>query len=81
MSLRSREIKGIANQASVAPFKTLNFFAGYKIGGDGFLKDTVVTFHLDNLTNESPSYLNVAGGTGNGSTFGRFVSLGLSTRF
>ena len=41
----------------------------------------MVTFHLDNITNESPSYLNVAGGTGNGSTFGRFVSLGFSTRF
>lgn len=75
------DVQGIVGQTSIDSFTTVNLYGGYDLPLDGFLSDTTVTLNIDNLFDEEPPYYNAAGGTANGSTLGRLVSVGIRKTF
>ena len=77
----SADLTGIPNQNKVSGFTTVNLFGSYELGLSGAFSDTTVTLNIDNLFDEEPPYYNAIGGTANGSTLGRVVSIGLRKTF
>lgn len=74
-------IQGIADQTRVSAFETLNLYASYELPERGLTRGTTISFHCDNIFDRSPAYENIAGGFGNGSTFGRLLSVTLQKKF
>lgn len=74
-------VVGVANQARIKSFQTVNLFLSYEHRGDGLLGGTTLALNLDNVFNAAPSYRNQAGGIGNGSTFGRLFNIRLEKKF
>lgn len=77
----SADLTGIPDQNKVSGFTTVNLFGSYDLGLSGAFSDTTVTLNIDNVFDEEPPYYNAAGGTANGSTLGRVVSIGLRKTF
>lgn len=77
----SADLTGIPDQNKVSGFTTVNLFGSYDLGLSGAFSDTTVTLNVDNIFDEEPPYYNAAGGTANGSTLGRVVSIGLRKTF
>ncbi|MBO9499528.1 MAG: TonB-dependent receptor [Novosphingobium sp.] len=72
-------ILGIPAQSRVSAFNTVDLFLAYDLSG--LIKNTMLTLNVDNLLDQDPPYLNSSTGYTNGSTLGRFVSLGVRTKF
>ncbi|MNL41878.1 TonB dependent receptor [compost metagenome] len=71
----------VVGQTKVDSFTTVNLFGAYDLGLGGVFSDTSVTLNLDNVFDEEPPFYNAAGGTANGSTLGRMVSVGIRKTF
>ena len=69
------------NLTRVGAFQTVNLYVSYDLPNIGFARDTAISVHLDNIFDAAPSYENIAGGTGNGSTFGRYLSATIRKQF
>jgi iron complex outermembrane receptor protein len=75
------DVQGIVGQTEIDSFTTVNLFAAYDLSFGGVLSDTTLTVNLDNLLDETPPYYNAAGGTANGATLGRMISVGIRKTF
>ena len=74
-------VKNVVNQTYVKSFQTVNLYAAYELPDQGILGGTTVAVNVDNVFGREPSWKNVAGGLGNGSTFGRFVNFSIEKKF
>lgn len=78
---------GVTNQTYVESFQTVNLYASYQLPKEGILEGTTISFNVDNLIDEKPSFINRAtgtgqiGGVGQGSFIGRFLSVSLEKKF
>ncbi|WP_438851830.1 TonB-dependent receptor plug domain-containing protein [Brevundimonas nasdae] len=77
----SADVTNVVGQNKIDSFTTVNLFGSYDLGLSGAFSDTTVTLNIDNLFDEEPPYYNAIGGTANGSTLGRVVSIGLRKTF
>jgi len=77
----SADVTNVVGQTKVDSFTTVNLFGAYDLGLGGVFSDTSVTLNLDNVFDEEPPFYNAAGGTANGSTLGRMVSVGIRKTF
>lgn len=75
------DVQGIVGQTKIDSFTTVNLFGAYDLSFGGFLSDTTLTLNVDNLFDEEPPFYNAAGGTANGSTLGRLISVGVRKTF
>lgn len=75
------DVAGIVNQTSVDSFTTVDLFFSYAPDFGGWTEGSLVTFNIDNVTDEDPPYLNNALGYTNGSTLGRVFSIGVRKAF
>ena len=72
----------VVNQTKIKSFAPINLSVRYDFSGDAiYNKDLSVTLNVDNLMDDQPPFQNVSGGTGNGSTLGRYVAVGLRKLF
>lgn len=71
----------VPNQTRVGSFQLVNLYVSYDLPKTGFTRGATIAVHVDNIFNRAPSYENVGGGIGNGSTFGRYASVTLSKKF
>jgi iron complex outermembrane receptor protein len=69
-------ILGLVNQTRVASFAPVDLYVGYD-----FADDLNVSLHVDNAFDRDPPYVNNNTGTGNGSTYGRMIGIGLRKSF
>lgn len=77
----SADLTNAVGQTKIDSFTTVNLFGSYDLGLSGAFSDTTVTLNVDNVFDEEPPFYNAAGGTANGSTLGRVVSIGLRKTF
>ncbi|GAW40958.1 Colicin I receptor precursor [Brevundimonas sp. SH203] len=77
----SADMANGVGQTRIGSFTTVNLFAAYDLNLGGAFSDTSVTLNVDNLFDEEPPFYNAAGGTANGSTLGRLVSIGVRKAF
>ncbi len=75
------DILGVANQTSVESFTTLDLFFSYAPDFGRWTEGSLLTFNIDNVTDEDPPYLNNTVGYTNGSTLGRVFSVGIRKAF
>jgi len=71
----------VVNKSRIKSFYTFDLFASYAFNGDGWARDLALSINVDNIADKDPPYRNVIGGTGNGQTLGRMVTLGISKKF
>lgn len=77
----SADVTGVVGQSKIDSFTTVNLFGAYDLSLGGVFTDTSLTLNIDNVFDEEPPYYNAAGGTANGSTLGRMVSVGIRKTF
>jgi len=75
------DVLGIVNQTKVDSFTTLDLFFSYAPDFGEWTKGSLLTFNIDNVTDEEPPYLNNSLGYTNGSTLGRVFSVGIRKSF
>ncbi len=84
------DVTGATNQTHIGSFQPVNLAFVYNFNEpDGLLKGTSLQLNINNLLDDYPPFLNqavatgfgVGGGTGNGSTIGRFFEFGLRKTF
>lgn len=84
------DVTGATNQTHIGSFQPVNLAFIYNFKDqDGLLKGTSLQLNVNNLLDDYPPFLNEAassafgtgGGTGNGSTIGRFFEFGLRKVF
>lgn len=75
------DLLGVVSQTKVDSFTTLDLFFSYAPDFGGWASDTLLTFNIDNVTDEEPPYLNNSIGYTNGSTLGRVFSIGVRKSF
>lgn len=84
------DVTGAANQSHIGSFQPVDLAFVYDFDqADGLLKGMSLQFNINNLLDDYPPFLNQAvstgfgggGGTGNGSTIGRFFQFGLRKIF
>lgn len=72
-------------QTWVEAFHPVNLFFSYAIGDYLGMNDMTLTFNVDNIANENPSFENLTGqgvdGVGNGATRGRYFTIGIHARY
>jgi iron complex outermembrane receptor protein len=69
-------------QSHIGDFAPINLAFRYAFDGASPVGENLdVTLNIDNLGDAQPPFQNVAGGTGNGSTLGRYINLGIQKRF
>lgn len=74
-------------QTKVDSFNTVDLFLGYDVKGEGLFKDLSFTLNVNNLLDQDPPFYNDpspifnAAGYTNGSTYGRYVQLGVRKKF
>lgn len=75
-------VESVSGQDRVGAFDVTNLFVSYDLDGMG-LADTTLSLNVDNLFDTEPPFINRANdlGRANGSTLGRVVTFGVSTRF
>jgi iron complex outermembrane receptor protein len=74
-------VLGLVNQTQVGSFAPTDLYFGYDFAGEGWLSDTTLSLHLDNVFDRDPPYINNNTGNGNGSTFGRLIGVGFRKAF
>ncbi|MET4685243.1 TonB-dependent receptor domain-containing protein [Brevundimonas faecalis] len=77
----SADVTNVVGQTKIGSFTTVNLFGAYDLGLGGAFSDMSVTLNVDNLFDEEPPFYNAAGGTANGSTLGRMISIGVRKTF
>ena len=79
------DVTGVINQTKVDSFAPINASFRYDFNGDRFYdKDLSLSLNVDNVFEDDPPFINLAGlngGIANGSSLGRYVSVGISKRF
>jgi iron complex outermembrane receptor protein len=71
-----------AGQSKIDDFAPINLAFRYEFsGGPAFTDQLSLTLNVDNVGDDLPPFQNVSGGTGNGSTLGRYVNVGIQKRF
>lgn len=71
------------HQTSVDAFTTVDLFISADLGKLGVIKETELTFNVDNVFNTDPPYSNLGSGIGytNGGTLGRLITVGIQAKF
>lgn len=74
-------VLGITDQSNVGAFHPVDALLTYHIKRRFDFKDMLLTFKIDNIANEAPSYLNRPPFVGNGNVRGRYFEFGLTAHF